>query len=280
MSYLNHNGKFIASGKAIIKADNRSFRYGDGCFETMRVYNGKLLLKDLHFERLFSSLRALKFAVPATFTPDYLEGIILELGKKNGVSHLGRIRLTIYRSDGGLYDLTDLYPNHIIQAWPLQKDSIKLNELGQLIDIYSGCRKACDELANIKSNNYLPYVMAAIYAKEKKLNDCLLLNTHDKLADSTIANVFIIKNNQITTPALTEGCVAGVTRRHLIQLLHLNGIKITEKAISILELMHADEIFLTNSVSGVKWVSACGTRKFKNKAVKQIHSLLNLSLMF
>jgi len=279
MGHLYHNGKIIISNKAILTAENRSFRYGDGCFETMRIFNGRILLKELHFERLFSSLRLLKFNIPSAFTSNYLENIIQDICKKNSISQLGRVRLTIYRSDGMLYSPNNQYPNHIIQAWTLPKESFKLNEHGLLIDIFQGARKACDAIANIKSNNFLPYVMAALYAKEKKLNDCLLLNTNEKIADSTIANVFIIKHNQIITPALPEGCVAGVVRKYLLQLLQLNGIKVTEKSVNIQEIMQADEVFLSNAIYGVRWVASCGGKKYKNKVVKQIHSLLNLSLL-
>jgi branched-chain amino acid aminotransferase len=280
MGSLNLNGKIFASGKPIFTADNHSFRYGDGCFETIRFYHGKLLMKDLHFERLFSSIKLLKFSVPAAFSPEYLEDSILDLCKKNALSQLGRVRLTIYRSDGFLQDPANHYPNHVIQAWPMPKDAVKLNDHGLQIDFFQGARKSCDELANIKSNNYLAYVMAAISAKERKLHDCIILNTHERVADTTIANIFLVKNNQISTPALSEGCVAGVTRKYLLQLLQLNGIKITEKTVTTQELLHADEVFLSNTISGIKWVSSCGPKKFRQNVVKQIHSLLHLSLLF
>ncbi len=280
MGYLILNGKTFASTKAILSADNRSFRYGDGCFETIRVYNGKLLMRDLHFERLFSTMKVLKFSPSQAFSADYLEDCIQDLCKKNGASALGRVRLTIYRSDGLLNEPTNPNPNFVIQAWPLGKDAVKLNDHGWAVDFFPGARKSCDEFSNLKSNNYLPYVMAAHYAREKRLNDCLVLNTHERVADSTIANVFLIRNNQISTPSLTEGCVAGVTRKYLLQLLHLNGIRVTEKHVTQLDFLHADEIFLSNAVSGVKWVASCGSKKYRNAVVKQIHSLLHLSLMF
>ncbi|HUX84737.1 MAG TPA: aminotransferase class IV [Chitinophagaceae bacterium] len=280
MGYLIQNGKTINASKPILSADNRSFRYGDGCFETIRVYNGKLLMRDLHFERLFSTMRVLKFSVPQSLSAEYLEGCIQDLCKKNGAFALGRVRLTIYRSDGLIHESTNPSPNFVIQAWPLSKEVVKLNDHGLTVDFFPGARKSCDELSNLKSNNYLPYVMAAIHAREKKLNDCFVLNTHERVADSTVANVFLIRNNQISTPSLTEGCVAGVTRKYLLQLLHLNGIKVTEKHVTQLDCLHADEIFLSNALSGVKWVASCGIKKYRNLVVKQIHSLLHLSLLF
>ncbi len=103
-------------------------------------------------------------------------------------------------------------------------------------------KKSCDSLANLKSNNYLPYLMAALYAKKIRVNDCILLNNFDRICDTTIANIFIMKEGIIYTPPLSEGCVAGVMRKFVINKLG-SRFKILEKQISIEDLKKADEVF-------------------------------------
>ena len=191
--YVNQNGKVINEINAVVSINNRSFRYGDGCFETMKVSKGKLLFADYHFERLFNSLELLQFTVPSFLTPEYLLANILNLTQKNHHEKLARIRLTIYRGEGGLYDPQNLVPNFTIQTWELNPTNNLLNENGLVIDIFEKSRKICDNYSAIKSNNYLGYAMAALWTKEQHLNDAILLNPYNRVADATIANVFIIK---------------------------------------------------------------------------------------
>lgn len=258
--YFVHNGQLFREGKAVISPDNRSFRYGDGLFETMRVVNSNIILKQFHFDRLLHGMKLLQFEIPDFFTASHLEADILSLCKKNRIEN-AVIRLVIFRSDGGLYDLNDMRPNYIIQSIAVQKIShLKEQPGGIVIDIFEDATKACNLFSEIKSNNFLPYTMGAMYAKQKKLGDCLILNQYGRIADATIANVFIVKDKEIYTPPLSEGCVAGVLRRFLLQKLPLQGFSIQEKPLTVNDLLTADEIFLTNVIRGIRYV-----KKFRDK---------------
>ena len=127
------------------------------------------------------------------------------------------MRLVVFRGAGGLYDPQDHFPNYIIETWPLPAGSGELNQNGLLIDVFPDGRKACDPYANLKSNNFLLYVLAALHAKNNLFNDCLVLNSRERIADSTIANLFFARGGKFFTPPLSEGCVAGVMRRLLIE---------------------------------------------------------------
>lgn len=258
--YFVHNGQLFREGKAVISPDNRSFRYGDGLFETMRVVKGNIILKQFHFERLLHGMKLLQFEIPDFFTAPHLEADILSLCKKNRIED-AVIRLVVFRSDGGLYDLEDMRPNYIIQSIEVQKMPRLKEEGGLVIDVYEDATKACNSFSEIKSNNFLPYTMAAIYVRRKRLDDCIILNQYGRVADATIANVFIVKNKEISTPPLSEGCVAGVLRRFLLQKLPLHGFSIQEKPVTVDDLSIADEIFLTNAVRGVRFV-----KKFRDKS--------------
>lgn len=257
-NFLLYNGKISKADKLLISPDNRSFRYGDGFFETIKVLNGKIILADLHIERLFSSLELLQFQPPNYFTPDYVKEQILELVKKNQHQKLARVRLTVFRGEGGLYDVENHFPNHLIQTWELNPANNLLNENGLVLGIYQDARKVCDHFSPIKSNNFLAYVMAALWAKQQQLNDVVLLNPYNRIADATIANVFVVKEGLIKTPSLTEGAINGVMRRHLLKSLREENMPVEETQLQVDDILQASEVFLTNAIYGLRWVKQLG----------------------
>ena len=272
--YVNQNGKVINEINAVVSINNRSFRYGDGCFETMKVSKGKLLFADYHFERLFNSLELLQFTVPSFLTPEYLLANILNLTQKNHHEKLARIRLTIYRGEGGLYDPQNLVPNFTIQTWELNPTNNLLNENGLVIDIFEKSRKICDNYSDIKSNHYLGYAMAALWTKEQHLNDAILLNPYNRVADATIANVFIIKDGIVKTPGLSEGGINGIMRRYLLNQLPEIAVPVEESMLTMDDLLEADELFLTNSIYGIRWVKQLRDKMYGNSITALISKKL------
>ena len=264
--YLNQNGRLIKESNAIISPNNRSFRYGDGCFETMKLMDNTILLANYHFERLFASLQLLQFDVPNYLTADYLQHQILEVAKKNYHNKLARVRLTVYRGDGGLYDPENHFPNYLIQTWDLNPANNLLNENGLVVDVFTDAIKVCDTYSHVKSNNYLCYAMAALWAKKHHLNDAILLNPYNRLADATIANIFIVTKGIIKTPSVSEGCVNGVMRRYLLTQMRVENIPVEETKISVEELLQANEIFLTNGIYGIRWIKQINNINYTNTA--------------
>jgi branched-chain amino acid aminotransferase len=275
--FFTYNDKLYKEGDTVIAPGNRSLRYGDGLFETLKVVKGRIRLGNYHFERLLSGMATLQFEVPKHFTPVYLQDKIAALCKKNDHNAVARVRLMIFRGDGGLFDPANHIPNYIIQTWSIQEDE-GLNAHGLILDIYPGAKKSCDTLANLKSNNFLPYAMAALHAKQIKVNDCILLNNYDRICDSTIANIFIIKNDIIYTPPLSEGCIAGVMRRFIIEQLKGSAFQVIEKDISVADVENAGEIFLTNSIQSIRWVKQFGKIKYDNEQVKEINTIIREAL--
>jgi len=269
--YINNNGKIVREDTAFISPNNRSFRYGDGCFETIKLIDGNLLLEHYHFERLFSSLSLLQFVLPTYFTPNFLRGQVVELVKKNNHTKLARIRLMVYRGDGGLYDQQNHHPNFLIQTWQLNPANNLLNENGLIIDVFKGSKKTCDDYSAIKSNNFLPYIMASLWVKKQQLNDAILLNPYQRVADASIANVFIIKDSVVKTSSLDEGGINGVMRRHLLKELPLLGVQTLETPITLSDVFEADEIFLTNCIYGIRWVKQCSDKEYGNLQTAMIY---------
>jgi branched-chain amino acid aminotransferase len=238
------NGQLVPETEPILLASNRSFRYGDGCFETMRVHNGSIPLWKFHMERLFLSLSLLKIA--ATFTEQILQTSCVALINTNQCSN-GRLRLSVFRTESGGAFLAE---TSLIEATYLQWSPDEYS-----VGIFPYARKSTDVFSNIKSANYLPYVMADLYAKEHQLDDCIILNHDHKLCDTTRANIFLVKDLEVFTPALHQGCVNGVMRRYTIDLIKQNGIRLHQAALTEEDLKNATEVFLTNALFGIRKVS-------------------------
>jgi branched-chain amino acid aminotransferase len=269
--FLFLDGHLMRQDKANLSVNNRSFRYGDGCFETIRVVNGQIKLAPLHFERLFTSIDALKFNKPSYMNAEWLQKNILEVVDKNGHQKLARVRVMIYRGDGGLYDPENHFPHHLIQSFKLSKATQELNQNGLTLGIYKEAKKSSDHFSMIKSNSYLPYIMAALWAKENNLNDAILLNHAGGIADTTIANLFIIKDGTIKTPAITEGPVAGVMRRHLIKTLREHNYEVEETTVSVADVLEASEVFLTSAIHGIKWVKQIDNSQYNNSLIPVLY---------
>lgn len=261
-NFIVYNQQIISEQTPIITANNRGFCYGDGFFETMKIINGKIILKELHFERLFKSLESFKFKQPKNFNATFLEETIINLTTKNIHLKAARVRINVFRDNGNLFHIENEYPNYIIQTMPLDNTHQQLNKDGLCIDIFNDAKKNQDNFSSIKSNNYLPYVMAAFYIKEKKLDDVLLLNHQHHIVETSIANIWIVSNGIILTPALSEGCIDGVMRKYLLNCLQQEGIPFKETTLTINDIQSAQEIFLTNAIVGIKWIKQCGKNNF------------------
>ena len=248
MNSICFDGKIVPAAIPVLVADNKAYRYGDGLFETMKMINGNIVLGSSHFERFFSGMRMLGFRIPPLLTPQKLEQDILKLCEKNKCTALARIRLSASRGDGGINDGNEQL-HFLIEAWQLEGSINQLNENGFIVDVYPVARKSCDRFSNLKSANYLPYLMAARYAKENKYNDALVLNMHDRIADASIANIFFIKDQTLYTPGLDEGCVNGVMRRWLLEKYGA-----VETIVTTEDLLTANELFLTNAIYGIRWI--------------------------
>ena len=257
------NGECFPTDQPIFTALNRSFRYGDGLFETMKFYKEKLLLEDLHFERLFSSLQLLQIETAASFTRENLRKQIGDLCKKNNCEESARIRLTVYRNESN-------EAGYVVEAIPFDA---KLNEWqsdGLHIGLYPNARKSTDAFANIKSANFLSYVLAQKYAQDNNCNDAIVLNTHNRLCDTSKANVFLVIRGVLFTPALHQGCINGVMRRTVIGEIKKLGLRLQEDEIPEELLWQADEVFLTNAIQVIRWVRLYKDKTYTCELTKEI----------
>src|SRR5688572_2165455 len=164
MNFVCINGKILPSSAPVLTVDNPCFKWGDGLFETMKIFNGNILLEDLHFERLFPGLKVLQ--IENNLSQSTLVENIVHLCQKNNCTELARIRLAVYRDELNGAGYT-------IEALPLSGEIMKWNSRGLRLSLYPYARKATDAFANLKSANYLPYLMASLYAKQNGFDDAL-----------------------------------------------------------------------------------------------------------
>lgn len=275
--FFIYNNHFYQENTPVLNIGNRSLMYGDGLFETIRIHRNRIVNETLHFERFFAGLQLLSFPFSERLTKEFFTKKIRELLLKNGIEDNARVRLMAFRKEGNTaYFLEDPY-NYIIEAWPMEEPGI-LNEEGLVINIFDGVKKSCDPFSNIKSNNYLASVMARLFAKENNLDECLILNSFDRICESAIANVFIIKDKIIYTPPLSEGCVAGIVRRWLIEHLPSGEFPIIQKEITQDDVMNAEEIFLTNSIKPIRWVRSIQHNVLDNMVIRKIANYVNQNM--
>lgn len=242
------NGTFFSEDQPAIFPDDRSFRYGDGLFETIRIVNGAAPLWNLHMNRLMAGISTLQMTAPKFWNADSLLEQVLTLCRKNQLRN-ARIRITVSRGEGGILEAADPALSYTIQSWPLPEATPVFNSNGLQLCLFTEGRKSADRLSHLKSTNYLLYAMAALQARKEKCNDSIVLNHHGRIADTSIANIFWAEGDSLFTTPLSEGPVAGVMRQYLFQ--HL---EIIEKPLTPEQLANASEIFLTNAVRGIQWV--------------------------
>lgn len=260
----------------VLSPANRSFRYGDGLFETIRVEAGKILWAERHYRRLVKGAGILKLDLPQGFDLKKFSENILSLVRENhSDSEAVRVRYSLYRQEGGFYKPDTNQANDLVETLPLKTHFYRLNSRGLLIDIFEDYYKPCHALSTVKSASALIYVMAGIHGREKGLDDCLLINDERLLAEATSSNLFLVKDRRLITPSLDQGCVEGVMRSVVIDLALARQLQVEERPVEAFELSEADEVFLTNAISGIQWVVGFREKRFYNKMAKTLEGLLN-----
>jgi branched-subunit amino acid aminotransferase/4-amino-4-deoxychorismate lyase len=244
--------------------NNRAFRYGDSLFETIRLCNNKIMFLRDHINRLKLGMTVLRMNLPAELTTENVYDMIILLLKKNAHAPNARLRLTVFRNNGGFYAPETNDISFLIESEETEHP-YELNGKGLWVDIFADIRKPINKLSNLKTGNALIYVMAGLSRNSMKLDDCLLVNENGTICESISGNLFVVKNGTLYTPPLSEGCIAGIMRKQVMNIAHEKKILTFESNISTYNLMNGDEAFLTNSVSGIRWIGQFKDKFFTNK---------------
>jgi branched-subunit amino acid aminotransferase/4-amino-4-deoxychorismate lyase len=229
-----------------------------------------------HITRLKHGLKKLKMSIPKSIESGKILLEIEYLLNKNKFLKGARIRLCVFRNNGGNYTPTTNNTSYIVSAYKLPFYDYRLNDKGVSLGLFTELRKQQNYLANIKSSNALIYIMAGIYAQENNLDDCIILNENNNIIETTSSNIFVIKNNIALTPPLSDGCVAGIMRKQIIKLLLAMKVEVNkETQVKPQHLLMADEVFITNSINGIRWIKGFENKRYYNTISKQLITELN-----
>lgn len=248
---------------------NRAFKYGDAFFETMLYHNGQIPLLELHMQRAFKTFEWLKMETPQGFGSAEFGSMLLSFLQNEGHT-TAKVRISFWREGEGTYLPIANTASYIVEATPINTKPFVLNDKGLVLDIYRDTYKNTDFLANLKTTGCTIYTLASLWAKEQAVDDAILLNHHGRVAECTSSNIFIIKGDDVITPPLTEGCLDGVMRRHLLNTLPQKGFTVKEQPIEIADLDTADEVFTTNAL-GIRWVEQLVNKPYTNVKVSVIN---------
>lgn len=268
---INYNGQFISEDTTEINYNNRAFKYGDGLFETLRVEDESVVFCEDHYFRLMASMRMLRMEIPMHFTLEFFELEILKTINANRGDE-NRVKFTVFRDAEGLYTPDSNKIAYVIEVKKVATEAKKIYE----VDLYKDFMVNPNLLSTVKTNNKITNVLASIYAKENNLANCVLLNSNKNVVEFTNGNIFIIKGNVISTPPLSDGCVKGVMRKNIIDVLSKNDkYEIEEVSISPFAIQKADEVFLTNVIVGIQPITKYRKKNFGELKTKEIINLLS-----
>jgi len=275
---INYQGDIIDLNALPVQDVKRATMYGDAVFETIRMRDNKLLFVEDHYFRLMASMRILRMRIPMEFTPEFFVDEANRLAEEVAVTD-GRLRLQVVRKSEGKYTPDD--NNECV--WWMELEELSTQDYtwtsnGLKVDLFKDHYIQPGLLSTLKSSNALPYVLAGIFAKENGFDAMLLVNDKKMLVEANAANVFVLKDNILKTAPLEDGPLRGVFRKNLIGWAKEIGLEIKEESINPFELQKADEIWLTNTISGVQWVEKYRKRTYKGDKAKELIELLQRKL--
>ncbi|HLP65347.1 aminotransferase class IV [Flavobacterium sp.] len=275
---INCNGQ-IVNEETVLTTSNRGFLYGDAVFETCKVVNKKVLFFEDHYFRLMSSMRIVRMKIPMNFTLEFLESEILSLVEAIEVSN-ARIRITVYRNDGGLYLPKDNSVSYTITANPIQISAYVIGNQPYEVDLYKDFYVSKQLLSSIKTTNRMINITGSVFAQENDLQNCLLLNDDKNVVEALNGNLFMLNNTTLITPPVSDGCLNGVMRKQILSLAKkIEGIAVVEQSISAFELQKADELFITNVISGIQPITKYRKKEYATAFSQQLIEKLNESLV-
>ncbi|MEZ4925752.1 MAG: aminotransferase class IV [Saprospiraceae bacterium] len=246
---MNLNAEILPEPPDYQRNSYRAMEYGDGLFETIRVFRNKIPFMHLHWERLSRGMQVLGMNIPANWSAMFFEKEILKT-----VSGNARVKIVVWRSPGGLFYPNDNTPQFQIRGSMLDSDRFTWHERGLSVSLSAQVRLPVDALSGLKTLGATRYVLAAMEAHAKAVDDVLILNERGHICEAGSSNLIWVKGMTVFAPAPTDGQVSGTFQKILFELLPRNGFKVIEKPFTFAELSEAEEVCLTNAIQGIRWV--------------------------
>lgn len=277
MTY-NFNGELREGNQLELDIHNRALHYGDGLFESLRYAGGRINFWEDHYFRLMASMRILRMEIPMHFSPEFLENEMRKTVAANGWEREGvRLKILVWRSGAGRYTPETNAVEYLISAEVLESPFYPWHQEGLRIDLFPDYYKPQGLLANLKSTASQLYTVASVFRAENDLDECILLNAQKEVCEAISANLFMIQNEVLYTPPLESGCLKGVMRKKLLELAQELGWKTQEKAFSPFALQKAEEVFLSNAISGIRWVRQYRKKTYGHARSEKLYQQLKVA---
>lgn len=275
--FIIFNGTKQPADRPLFNSQNRAFRFGDGLFETMRMFRDEIPFLNLHLNRLHRGMKILGIEPNHHLQTKKLNQSIADLSELNGNVRNASVKLAVYRSGAGKYQPISNKSDWHLELTTLKSDCFELNNTGLTVDIYPELKVAQNIMSPFKTMNALPYVLAANYAKDRHIDDCILLNEMGQVCEATSSNVFVVRENRVTGVLPESGAVQGILQSVLPDICARRSLKMDFKVLLVEDLLEADELFLTNAVQGIRWVQSFRSTRFgKEKCVELVDGLNEL----
>ena len=278
---VNFNGN-IQENSSISIENNRGFLFGDSIFETIKVLDNKVLFLEDHYFRLMASMRICRMEIPMNFTMEYFESQILNLIQSLNNSNSYRVRFTVYRDSEGFYLPKSRNVQFIVTASSLDSNLYVFGKEHYEVELYKDFYVSKQLLSTLKTNNKMLQITGSIFAEENGYANCLVLNDEKNVVEALQSNIFMKTGNVVSTPPVSDGCLNGIMRKQILEILKkIEGIEVKETSISPFDLQKADELFLTNVISGIQPVTKYRkkeyTTEFASDVLKRLNAKIRLS---
>ena len=276
---VNINGELHVS-EVQLSILNRSFLYGDGVFETLKIVNNKILFFEEHYFRLMASMRIVRMEIPAQFTMEYLEEQLLQLPNALNIENSARVRITVFRNEGGFYSPKVKTVSFVIHAQSIENPYYVIQQNQYEVDLYKDFVVTRQLLSTLKTTNKIIHVTASIFAEENQLDGCLLINDDKNVVEAANGNLFLLQDRMLLTPPISEGCLNGIMRKQILLLAkQMDNLEVLEGVVSPFELQKADELFITNVITGVQPITKYRKKEYKTAFAERLINKLNESLL-
>jgi branched-chain amino acid aminotransferase len=275
---INYNGSIVAETHISIH-QNRAFLYGDAIFETLKVLDGKVLFLEDHYFRLMASLRIVRMEIPMNFTMEYMEEQVLSLIDNLPLSPSFRARITFFRKEGGRYLPRTNDTEFIVTAEPIDSPVYSLNTAPYEVELFKDYYVPKQLLSTLKSTNKMVQITGSIFADENGYNNCLVINDDKNVAEALQGNIFMVSGSKLITPPLSDGCLNGIMRKQVLALASkIEDMEVSEASISPFDLQKADELFITNVITGIQPITKYRKKEFGNSTAADLLKRLNAKI--
>lgn len=269
------NGSLSEGPESDFLSRNRAFRLGDGFFETIRVVDGHIPFWDAHYKRLAATCKALHLDMSPVFECRYLKKSLQELISSEQIREGGRLRITVFREGGGAYASDTNRAGYVAEIVPYFPNRFVIPDRGASLGTFTELQKTPSKLSKFKLMGNHHSLQAAAWAKAENFSEAILLNDSGRIAETTSGNIYTVKNGKVRTPSLKEGGVAGVMRMTLINICLEEGIPVYESDMDETDILAAEEVFFTNAIVGIQWVSSFRHKRFYHKLSDFLVDALN-----